>query len=104
MSDTEWIENMKKIALQSVEASGPCDVIQGTVESVSPLSVRINQKLVLTGPQLFLPENLTDHEVSMILPEIGETKVMIKNALKTGEQVLLIQKRGAQQYAIIDRW
>lgn len=104
MADTEWINNIKKINQQMEAVSGPCDVVPGTVENISPLSVRIDQKVILTGPQLFLPESLTDHEVSMVLPETGETKVMVKNALKTGDRVLLIQKRGAQQYLIIDRW
>lgn len=53
---------------------------------------------------MFLPESLTDRELTMILPEHGESKVMVKNALKAGDRVLLLQKRGAQQYLILDRW
>lgn len=104
MADTSWIDNIKKIARQAEEASGPCDIVPGTVEGMFPLSVRIDQKLVLTGEQLFLPESLTDREVTMVLPEHGESQVTVKNALKAGDRVLLLQKRGAQQYLILDRW
>lgn len=104
MADTEWIDNIKRIVRQAEASSGPCDVLPGTVEGISPLAVRIDQKLILTGPQLFLPESLTDHEVTMVLPEHGESRVMVKNALKAGDRVLLIQKRGAQQYLVLDRW
>ena len=30
-------------------------------------------------------------------------RVTVKNALKGGEAVILVQKRGAQQYLVIDR-
>ena len=103
MADTRWIENIKQIVLQSEEARGPCDVLTGIVESSSPLSVRIDQKLVLSGPQLLVAKRLTDYEVTMVLPEVGETAVPVKNGLKAGETVLLVQKRGGQEFAVIDR-
>ena len=34
MPDAQWIENMKRIMLQAVEAGDPCDFIPGTVVSV----------------------------------------------------------------------
>ena len=104
MADTSWVENIKQIVLQSEEARGPCDVITGSVESANPLAVRIDQKLVLTGRQLLLAEGLTDHEVTMVLPEVGETNVLVKNGLKAGDHVLLVQKRGGQEFAVVDRW
>lgn len=103
MPDAEWIENLARIAKRSVDADGPCDVINGVVASTSPLQVQIDQKLTLTEQQLILPQSLTDHAVQMDIPELGEVLVTVKNSLKPGEGVLLLQKRGGQQYVILDR-
>lgn len=102
--DNEWIGNISQIALRAVEAGRPCDILRGTVAGVSPLAVRIDQKTTVAGTQLLIPQHLTDHAEQMAIPEVGEVSVTVKNGLKTGEQVLLIQKRGAQQYLIIDRY
>ena len=45
--DNVWIENMRQISMQAVEAGRPCDVMQGTVVSATPLAVQIDQKLSL---------------------------------------------------------
>lgn len=102
--DNSWIENMRQISIQAVEAGRPCDILQGTVAGVSPLAVQVDQKNTLSEGQLLLPQHLTDHAVQMVIPEIGDVSVTVKNCLKAGEQVLLIQKRGAQQYLVIDRY
>lgn len=102
--DSEWIDNMRSIMVQAVEAGKPCDLLQGTVLTASPLSVKIDQKTTVAGVQLLLPHYLTDHPEQMNIPGIGEVEVVIRNALKPGEAVLLLQKRGAQQYLVIDRY
>lgn len=102
--DNSWIENMRQISIQAVEAGRPCDVLLGTVVSESPLAVQTDQRIRLSAPQLLVPRYLTDHVVQMSIPGTGDGPVTVKNALKTGDQVLLIQKRGAQQYLIIDRY
>lgn len=102
MADTQWIENLRKIVLQSMEAGGPCDVLSGTV--TADKKIQIDQKTLLSQGQFIVPEHLTDHEVQMIIPEMGETAVTVKQGLKAGQQVLLLQKRGGQQYVLIGRW
>lgn len=104
MPDAEWIENIKKIVIRSVENGDPCDVVLGIVAAASPISVRLDQKTTLTGPQLLLTRNVTDHMEQMSIPGIGTVSVTVKNGLKTGEQVLLMQKKGGQQYVVLDRW
>ena len=37
MPDNQWIDNMKRIMLQAVEAGDPCDLLPGTVVSVSQI-------------------------------------------------------------------
>lgn len=104
MADAIWIENIKRIVLQAVEAGDPCDVIPGTVVSVSPVAVQIDQKTTVRGQQVLVSKHLTDHVEMMVIPKIGEVEVTVKSGLKAGEQVLLLQKRGGQQYVILDRW
>lgn len=104
MADTQWMENIKKIVLQAVEAGDPCDIIPGLVTGTAPLSVQIDQKTILNSRQLLIPQSLTDHNVEMEIPGQGAVTANVKNALKQGERVLLIQKRGGQQYLVMDRW
>ena len=51
-----------------------------------------------------IPRYLTDHVEQMSIPGVGDVAVAVKNALKAGEAVILVQKRGAQQYLVIDRY
>lgn len=101
--DNEWIESIKKIVLQAVEAGKPCNILSGTVEKASPMTVRVDQKTVLEERQLLVPRGLTDYTVQMVIPELGEVPVEVKNSLKAGEQVILIQKPGAQEYLVAGR-
>lgn len=95
---------MKKIVSQTIEAGKPCDILLGTVTGLSPPSVRIDQKTTYSGPQLLIPQHLTDRSIQMIIPQVGDVAVTVKNALKIGDQVILVQKRGAQQYLVVDRY
>ncbi|PJJ30547.1 DUF2577 domain-containing protein [Lacrimispora celerecrescens] len=104
MADVAWVENMKRIVLKAMEEGDPCDIIPGTVIKVSPLSVQINQKTTISGDQILVPEHLTDHAELMSIPGIGEVSVTVKGGLQSGQRVLMLQKRGGQQYAVIDRW
>lgn len=101
--DNEWIESIKKIVLQAVEAGKPCDILSGTVEKASPMTIRVDQKTVLEERQLLVPHGLTDYTAQMDIPKVGDVSVTVKNALKTGDQVILIQKPGAQEYLVVDR-
>lgn len=103
MADAEWIENLKKIVLQAMEAGDPCNIILGTVVQPVPLAIQIDQKTVLTAAQVIVPEHLTDHKTEMSIPGIGSVTAAVKQALKGGEKVILIQKQGGQQYAAIGR-
>lgn len=104
MADTMWIENMKKIVLQAAEAGDPCNLLPGVMVSVAPPAVQLDQKITIQGNQVLIPERLTDHNEIMVIPELGEVSATIKNGLKAGERVLLLQKKGGQQYLVLDRW
>ncbi|MBE5987986.1 MAG: DUF2577 domain-containing protein [Paenibacillaceae bacterium] len=104
MADVEWIENIKRIVMQAVEAGDPCDVITASVLNTDPLEIRIDQKTILSKGQIILPEQFTDHLSVMEIPGLGEMAVTVKAGLKNGDRLLLIQKRGGQQYVVAGRW
>lgn len=104
MADTEWIDNIRRIVLRAMEAENPCDVILGSVTKAAPLEIQISDKAVLNASQILIPQSMTDHTQEMSIPGVGTVNVMVKNALKAEEQVLLMQKRGGQLYVVLDRW
>lgn len=104
MADAVWIDNMKRIVLQAIEAGDPCDVIPGTVIKESPLEIQIDQKTILAKTQIILPEQFTDHTEAMNIPGVGDVSVTVKGGLKSGQKVLLLQKRGGQQYVVMGTW
>ncbi|ANU49163.1 hypothetical protein ADH76_32685 [Enterocloster clostridioformis] len=102
--DNDWIENLRNISRQAEEAAKPCNVLTGTVTGTSPVAVQIDQKITVTASQLLIPRYLTDHVEQMSILGVGDVAVTVKNALKGGEAVILVQKRGAQQYLVVDRY
>lgn len=94
---------LKKAALDAMNASQPCDFCFGKVTSVSPLAISIEQKMTLGAAQLILTRNVTDYQ-TRITTEGEQTKtVTVHNALKTGDEVILMKKKGGQKYLVLDR-
>ena len=93
---------IKKTALEAVNASKPANMIFGKVVSVSPLKIKVDQKLILTSAQLVLSKCVTNHILSVTLD--GELKTMtVNNALNINEEVIMMQVSGGQKYIVIDR-
>lgn len=112
MSDSDLLFAIKKASDEVNKASKPVSLMSGKVETVGPLSVRIDQKLVLPEKALILTDSVRDHDITINIHGItdsrgdsisGETAVTIHNALQVGESVLLIRKQGGQQFLIIGR-
>ena len=74
---------IKEIALKAVEASAPVKVLFGTVESVSPLAVRVEQKL--------------------LLPEEFFIQTAAVQGLQPGDRLVLMQVQGGQSFLIFDK-
>lgn len=81
------------------EQSQPCDFMFGTVVSGSPLRIRVEQKMELGEAQLVLTRNVSDFKVKIE----GETEIEIKNALRSGDTVILLKQRGGQKFLVLDR-
>lgn len=57
---SELLTTIKKAALDAVESKKPVNVFFGTVISVNPLKIDVEQKMILEKEQLVLARNVTD--------------------------------------------
>jgi len=96
------MKTIKKAAVEAVAASKPTDIIYGTVLSVNPLQIEVEQKLKLGAAQLILTGNVTDRK---ILADFGgeKTEITLYNGLTAGESVILIRQTGGQKFIVLDR-
>lgn len=120
----DFLKLMKKTAVEAVNASKPANMVFGKVISASPLKIKIDQKLILTSAQLVLSRNVTDYRLSVTMDYTTESasggsgdssfashahgvkgtkELTVHNALKVGEEVILMQLSGGQKYIVIDR-
>lgn len=126
LDSNNFLEIIKRAALDADEHSQPCDLLFGTVTSAAPLKIRVEQKLELGEAQLILTRNVSDHRVKIAgknvqnffftnddgdtedlkpphVHAIGEIEIEVKNALKAGEQVVMLKQRGGQKFLVLDR-
>lgn len=123
---TDLVKVIKKTAVDAVNASKPANMVFGKVICEKPLQIKVDQKLILTSAQLVLARDVTDYEVTMEpIPSHwtedasggsgveaysahkheykGKKIFKVYNALKNGEEVILMQLAGGQKYIVIDR-
>ena len=67
------IEIIKKVAEQVFESMKPTTIIYGTVETVSPLTVRIDQKKLLEAEDLILSHFLREHYIDITVSHKTES-------------------------------
>lgn len=120
----DFIGIIKRVAINAVNAQKLTDIVHGTVLSVSPLKVQIDQKLILENEHLKLTRAVMDYEVEMTVDHVtenqsggsgegsfashthaytGKKKFKIHNGLKTGDKVTMIRVQGGQNYLVIDK-
>lgn len=58
-------ESMKKAAMMAMESAKPMNIAFGTVVSVNPLMISVEQKMTLGRDQLILTRNVTDYDVDV---------------------------------------
>ena len=80
----EFIKVIQRIASNVYEAGQPTDYVYGTVTSTDPLKVKIDQKLVLGKAQLAF------------------TRTAKESDLRKDDEIVLLKKKGGQQYLVID--
>lgn len=125
MRDTTDLLNLiKKAAVEAVEAGKPTGICFGKVTSASPLKILVEQKMTLSSAQLVLTRNVSDFEIEGTVNWStgnasggsgdssfashnhsigGKKKIKIHNALKSGDEVVMIKQQGGQKYLVLDR-
>ena len=133
LNQTDFVIAIKKAATSAVEAGQPSDFCFGKVISTSPLKITVEQKMTLGSAQLVLTRNVTDFEIDVTMDwvttsyththsisdtytgggsastdthnhsTVGRKAITIHNALKIGDEVVLMKQKGGQKYLVIDR-
>lgn len=89
-------------AVRAVEAKKLCEIVYGTVISISPLQIQVDQKTILKPYQIKLTRAVMDYETEITINGVRET-CTIHNGLKTGDKVTMIRVQGGQQFVVIDK-
>ena len=119
-----FLENVKRAAVEAIEASKPFAFVLGKVTSVSPLKVQVDQKFELTASQLILTNAVRDYTVYMTVDHQtentagrseeaafashkhayrGKKDFKVHLGLKVGEKVLMLRCDGGQKFIVLDR-
>jgi hypothetical protein len=96
-----------------------CELVQGTVISISPLRIQMeNDAKLIVGPaSVVVPQHLTTHTVKVTIPASGghsqyvgsgvhshsEVTMTVYNALKVGDKVHLLAVQNSKKYFVLDR-
>lgn len=125
---SNMVQLVKQAATEAVEAGKPVQILFGTVLSADPLQIQIDSKTTYTEKMLILTRNVTDYEVDIEVSHQTETdthshtcpdgttsenehlhyyqgtkKIVMKNALEAGDQVVLARVQNGKRYLVIDR-
>lgn len=95
----ELIERLKSIINDTVKAMDLLDTGYATVESVSPLTLKIQAtQLIVTEPVAVLTDSLRYRAVTVQ----GES-VIINPGIKPGDKVLVLKANAGQNYITISK-
>nr|DAX90070.1 MAG TPA: Protein of unknown function (DUF2577) [Caudoviricetes sp.] len=122
----ELVQLLKELSRTTNDAGEPFEHRKGTVESVNPISVKVDQKLILEEDDLILTHLVRDYDVDIsvshetedfelvegVLTDIkshkhgykGRKRITVHNGLKVGEDIVLLKVQGGQTYIVLDRY
>lgn len=122
------LNSVKRATMETLNASKPFAFMCGTVTSVSPLKIQVEQKMELTESQLLLTSFVRDTrvDISFDFNTANEThthtvsngtcssqthshkcsgteNITLNLGLKLNEQVMLLRVDGGQKFIVLDR-
>ena len=131
LNASDFVKLIQEISVNAIDNTKPMSILFGEVISSEPIKIFIEQKLILNSNYLIIPEHLRDFDtkISFDNPDIKqifttynidetnesnpskisfkdkvEHNITIYNALKTGDNVILIRCCGGQKYLVFDRF
>lgn len=81
-------ETIRSIAIQSTEASKPSTRMFGTVSSLNPLKIQVNEKLVLDKNLLIISQTVKNY--------------LDCDFIEVGDSVIMTRQPGGQKYILDD--
>lgn len=124
MSGAMLTQAIQEVINKSIKNAMLSDYRIGVVETVNPLSIRLDQKETLTEEFLILTDLVRDYDVDITVNHTTENKsggsgdaqfeshnhaysgrkrITIHNGLSIGESVILIQQSGGQEFIVLSR-
>ena len=124
MSGALLTQAIQEVINKSIKNAMLSDYRIGVVETVNPLSIRLDQKETLTEKFLILTDLVRDYDVDITVNHTTENKsggsgdaqfeshnhaysgrkrITIHNGLSVGESVILIQQSGGQEFLVLSR-
>ncbi len=118
------IKMIKRAAIDAVQSLQPTSIVFGTVVSIEPLKINVEQKLTLTTAQLLLTNNVRDYDLEMTVDHTtentsggsgeasfashnhaytGKKIFRVHNGLIVGDEVMLLQVQGGQKYIVLEK-
>lgn len=94
---------IKKAAVDAVRTAKPVEITYGTVVEVQPIAIQLAQNLIIDEAFLVLTNMVMDEEVLMTHENGTSEKVIYHRSLSIGDNVLLFQVQGGQQYIVVDK-
>lgn len=90
LDSNDFIKTIKKMVLETLENTKPCDYVFGEVTKLDPITVKIEQNLTLSGNALLIPNSLTDYTVKVSVEvEVEETSTNITLKEEIDEEATL---------------
>lgn len=125
MNGERLLAIMQRIAASAVAAGNPSDYCIGTVISVNPLTIQLNQQEeALSEDFLILTDLVRDFNVDITVSHrtenraggsgdaefashnhdyVGRKRITVHNGLSVGEAVILIRQAGGQEFIVLSR-
>lgn len=125
MTGERLLAIMQRVAVKAVAAGNPADYCIGTVISVNPLTIQLNQQEeALSEDFLILTDLVRDFSVDITVshqtenraggsgdPSFashnhdykGRKRITVHNGLSVGESVILIRQAGGQEFIVLSR-
>lgn len=92
------LDIIKKASLGAVSNTNPVAFSYGTVSAAQPLQIQVEQRFILAGPALVVPESVMERKAILAGQEI-----LLRRGLEAGDRVLLARMQGGQSYIVLDR-
>ncbi|OMD82862.1 hypothetical protein BSK49_25350 [Paenibacillus odorifer] len=92
------LDIIKKASLGAVGSTNPVAFSYGTVTEAAPLQIQVDQRFILSGNALVLPESVMESKI-----DIEGEEVILRRGLASGDRVLMVRMQGGQSYIVLDR-